>query len=254
LGQGEIDAATFTSVRVAAGAMTLALILTPRWISRGRVAGNWRASFMLFAYMACFSFAYLSLGAGTGALILFAAVQLTMFTLALRSGEYFAPWSWAGLALAVAGLVYLLSPGLSAPDTVGAMLMLCAGIAWGLYSLQGKGGVDPLEATANNFIYSVPLVLLISLLFRSDFSVSPEGFLLAAVSGAAASGLGYAIWYSALAGLSGTRAATVQLSVPVIAAFGGVVLLSEAVTGRLLIASAATLGGVAMVLTQRQKK
>jgi drug/metabolite transporter (DMT)-like permease len=254
LGQGQIDAATFTSVRVAAGALTLALILAPRWISRGRAGGNWRASFMLFAYMACFSFAYLSLGAGTGALILFAAVQLTMFILALRSGEYFAPWSWAGLALAVAGLVYLLSPGLSAPDTVGALLMLCAGIAWGLYSLQGKGGVDPLEATANNFIYSVPLVLLVSLLFRSDFSVSSEGFLLAAVSGAAASGLGYAIWYTALAGLSGTRAATVQLSVPVIAAFGGVVLLSEAVTGRLLIASAATLGGVAMVLKQRQRK
>ena len=208
---------------------------------------------MLFAYMACFSFAYLSLAAGTGALILFAAVQLTMFIQALRNGEYFAPWSWGGLALAIGGLVYLVSPGVSAPDTVGAILMICAGIAWGLYSLHGRGGSDPLEATANNFIFAVPLVLLVSLVFRADFSVSHEGLLLAAASGAAASGLGYTIWYTALKGLSGTHAATVQLSVPVIAAFGGVVLLSESVTARLLIASAATLGGVAIVLAQRQR-
>jgi drug/metabolite transporter (DMT)-like permease len=232
----------------------LSLILAPRWIRGGRPRGNWRAAAMLFAYMACFSFAYLSLGAGTGALILFGAVQLTMFVAALRSREYFAPWSWAGLALAISGLVYLVSPGVTAPDTVGAVLMMFAGIAWGLYSLHGRGGGDPLEATANNFIYSVPLVILISFVFRSEFSGSREGILLAIASGAAASGLGYAIWFAALKGLTGTRAATVQLSVPVIAAFGGVVLLSEAITPRLLIASAATLGGVAIVLTQRAAK
>jgi len=251
LGQGLIDAATFTTVRVCAGALILSVLLLPRWRSRGRVSGHWRAAVMLFAYMACFSFAYLSLGAGTGALILFGAVQLTMFISALRGGEYFSPWSWAGLALAIGGLVYLVSPGVTAPDTLGALLMMVAGIAWGLYSLHGRGSGDPLEATANNFIFAVPLVILVSLVFNADFTVSREGLLLAVASGAAASGLGYAIWYAALKGLSGTHAATVQLSVPVIAAFGGVVLLSEHISLRLMIASAATLGGVAIVLTQR---
>jgi len=254
LGQELIDAATFTAVRVAAGALMLSLILAPRWYQNGRAPGNWRAAAMLFAYMACFSFAYLSLGAGTGALILFGAVQLTMFIAALRAGEYFAVWSWAGLALAVGGLIYLVSPGITAPDIVGALLMTVAGIAWGLYSLQGRGSGNPLEATANNFIYAVPLVILVSLAFMADFKASKEGLLLAIASGAAASGLGYTIWYAALKGLSGTRAATVQLSVPVIAAFGGVILLSEAVTPRLLIASVATLGGVAMVLSQRARQ
>jgi drug/metabolite transporter (DMT)-like permease len=209
---------------------------------------------MLFAYMACFSFAYLSLGAGTGALVLFGAVQLTMFIAALRAGEHFGAWSWAGLVLAVGGLIYLVSPGITAPDPIGALLMISAGIAWGLYSLFGRGGGDPLGATANNFLFAVPLVILVSLVFRSDFAVSRQGLLLAMASGAIASGLGYAIWYAALKGLSGTHAATVQLSVPVIAAFGGVVLLSEAITLRLLVASAATLGGVAIVLAQRAAK
>ncbi len=254
LGQGLIDAATFTTVRVCAGALFLFLVLAPRWLRSGRSAGNWRAALMLFAYMACFSFAYLSLGAGTGALILFGAVQVTMFIAALRAGEYFGPWSWAGLVFAVGGLVYLISPGITAPDPIGALLMMSAGIAWGLYSLFGRGGGDPLAATANNFLYSVPLVILVSFVFQSDFAVSREGLLLAMASGAVASGLGYAIWYAALNGLSGTRAATVQLSVPVIAAFGGVVLLSEAITFRLLVASAATLGGVAIVLAQRAAK
>jgi len=254
LGQGLIDAATFSTVRVCSGALMLSVILLPRWIRTGPATGNWRAAVMLFAYMACFSFAYLFLGAGTGALILFGAVQLTMFIAALRGGEYFASWSWVGLALAIGGLVYLVSPGVTAPDTVGALLMTVAGIAWGLYSLYGRGSTNPLEATAANFIYSVPLVILVSLVFLADFSASREGLLLAVASGAAASGLGYAIWYAALKGLSGTHAATVQLSVPVIAAFGGVVLLSEAITLRLLIASAFTLGGVAIVLTQRVKK
>jgi drug/metabolite transporter (DMT)-like permease len=251
MGQGLIDAATFTTVRVSAGALILSLLLVPRWLRGRRASGNWRAAVMLFAYMACFSFAYLSLGAGTGTLILFGAVQLTMFISALRGGEYFALWSWAGLALAIGGLVYLLSPGVTAPDTTGALLMMVAGIAWGLYSVLGRGIADPLEATAANFIYAVPLVILVSLVFRADFQASREGYLLAIASGAATSGLGYAIWYAALKGLSGIRAATVQLSVPVIAAFGGVVLLSEDITWRLVIASAATLGGVAIVLAQR---
>ena len=154
-------------------------------------------------------------------------------------------------SLAVLGLVYLVSPGITAPDPLGAILMVVAGIAWGLYSLSGRGAADPLEATANNFIYSVPLVIIVSVLFIDDYHGSRSGFALAAASGAIASGLGYVIWYAALKGLTATRAATVQLSVPVIAAFGGVLLLSEQITLRLVMASAATLGGVGIVLAQR---
>jgi drug/metabolite transporter (DMT)-like permease len=251
LGQQLIDAASFTAVRVIAGAVTLGLIALPRWRTGGRARVDWRAAVMLFVYMAFFSFAYLSLSAGTGALILFGAVQLTMFVFALRAGEHFPSWSWIGLALAILGLVYLVSPGVTAPDLLGAVLMTIAGIAWGGYSLLGKGGIDPLSSTANNFICSVPLVIITSLLFMSRFHSSPSGIALAAASGAIASGLGYVIWYAAIRGLTATRAATVQLSVPVIAAFGGVVLLSEQITLRLLLASAATLGGVTIVLTQR---
>ena len=159
--------------------------------------------------------------------------------------------SWVGLTLAILGLVYLVSPGLTAPDPLGAILMAIAGIAWGLYSLLGRNVADPLQATANNFIYSVPLVIIVSLFFMGDFHSSLSGLALAAASGAIASGLGYVIWYAALRGLTATRAATVQLSVPVIAAFGGIVLLSEPITLRLLLASAATLGGVTVVLTRR---
>jgi drug/metabolite transporter (DMT)-like permease len=254
LGHRLIDAATFTSVRVISGALTLSLIVLLRRRPRDRSTANWRSAAMLFTYMAFFSFAYLSLSAGTGALVLFGAVQLTMFIVALREGEHFSLLSWAGLTAAILGLIYLVSPGLTAPDPVGAVLMAVAGIAWGFYSLLGRGAADPLEATARNFVYSVPLVLIVSLFFLRDFSSSPNGLALAVASGAIASGCGYVIWYAALAGLTGTRAATVQLTVPVIAAFGGVVLLSEQITLRLLIASVATLGGVAIVVAQRAAK
>lgn len=254
LGQDLIDAATFTSVRVISGAVTLGLIIMFRGRSRGRGAADWRPAIMLFTYMAFFSFAYLSLSAGTGALILFGAVQLTMIIFALREGEHFSLLSWAGLALAILGLIYLVSPGVTAPDPLGAVLMAIAGIAWGFYSLSGRGAADPLEATARNFLYSVPLVLIVSLFFWPDYSSSSNGLALAVASGAIASGCGYVIWYAALSGLTATRAATVQLSVPVIAAFGGVIMLSEQLTLRLLLASAATLGGVAIVLAQRAAK
>ena len=254
LGQELIDAASFTTVRVLSGAVTLALIVLLRRRGRDRGKADWRTVAMLFTYMAFFSFAYLSLGAGTGALILFGAVQLTMFIVALSEGEHFPLLSWVGLTLAVLGLIYLVLPGVSAPDPLGAVLMAVAGIAWGFYSLLGRGAADPLETTARNFVYSVPLVLLVSLFFFRDFSSSSNGLALAVVSGAIASGCGYVIWYAALPSLTATRAATVQLSVPVIAAFGGVVLLSEQITLRLLLASAATLGGVAIVLAQRAPK
>ncbi len=254
LGQGLIDAASFATFRLFFGALALTLFMFPVWKERGRLAADWRAVISLFLYMVFFSYAYRSLGAATGALILFGAVQLTMFSAALRAGERFVPLSWFGLLLALFGLVYLVLPGVTAPDPMGAALMCIAGIAWGLYSLLGKQAADPLEATANNFLLSLPLAILISLVFVRDLHVSKEGIALAAASGAIASGLGYVIWYAALRGLSASRAATVQLSVPAIAAFGGVVFLAEGITLRLLLASAATLGGIALVLAQRARQ
>ena len=253
LGEQLIDAASFATIRVVSGALTLALIALPRWRSGTHVSVDWRAVVTLSVYMIFFSFAYLSLSAGTGALILFGAVQLTMFVIALSKGEHFPLWSWTGLVVAILGLVYLVSPGVTAPDPLGAVLMAIAGVAWGGYSLLGKDASDPLAATNNNFIYSVPLVIASSLLFLSSFEISQNGAVLAVVSGALASGVGYVVWYAALRGLTATRAATVQLSAPVIASFGGVVLLSEPISLRLFAASAATLGGVAIVLAQRQQ-
>lgn len=251
LGQEQIDAASFTSIRVGAGIITLCLILLLRSKKLALAPMNWRSVLGLAAYMVCFSFAYITLSAGAGALILFGAVQLTMFTVALRAGEHFAPLQWAGLALAVAGLVYLVSPGLSAPDPLGAVLMAVAGLAWGVYSLIGRGGADPLAATTTNFLYTLPIVLVVSLVTLGGAHLSTSGIFLAIASGALASGCGYVIWYAALSGLTATRAAVVQLSVPVIAAIGAAFFLSEAVTLRLILASAATLGGVAIVLSQR---
>jgi len=255
LGAGLIDAASFTAVRMASGAAMLLLILLPRWLRAHRPPINGRAALMLFAYMACFSYAYLSLSAGTGALLLFGAVQLTMFVAALRTGEYFAPLSWGGFALAIAGLVYLVSPGLAAPEPVGALLMVAAGVAWGFYSLMGRGAADPLQATAGNFLLGVPLVLMLAaaaaMAQPGGLEGQGRGVWLAVASGAIASALGYVIWYAALRGLTATRAATVQLSVPVIAAVGGAVLLAEPLTPRLMLASAATLGGIAIVLLQK---
>jgi drug/metabolite transporter (DMT)-like permease len=251
LGQDLIDAASFATVRVASGAAVLALIVLPRRRSKAPESGSWRPVAALFAYMVCFSFAYLSLSAGTGALILFGAVQLTMILTALRAGEAFSPLSWLGFVVAVLGLVWLVLPGVTAPDPIGALLMTLAGIAWGAYSILGRISVDPLESTCRNFIRCVPLVLLVSVFSIGQFRSSMYGLLLAVSSGAVTSGLGYVAWYAALRGLTSMRAATVQLTVPALAAFGGVLWLSEGITPRLLLASAATLGGVGMVLAQR---
>lgn len=253
LGAHLIDAASFATVRVVAGAIVLAAIMVPRWRGRTRAPADWRMVVMLFGYMVFFSFAYITLSTGTGALILFGAVQLTMFGVALRIGERFSATSWTGLIIAFGGLIYLVSPGVTAPDPVGAVLMAVAGIAWGVYSLLGRSVADALEATANNFIFCVPLVVAVSLIFFADYHATPGGVILASASGGVASGIGYAIWYKALRGLTATRAATVQLSVPAIAALGGVLLMAEDLTMRLMIASAATLGGVWIVLARRAK-
>jgi len=254
LAPGLIDAASFASLRVAAGASVLALIALPRWRSQRKTHIDLRAVAALFGYMVCFSFAYLSLAAGTGALILFGAVQLTMFVAALRAGEPFPPLAWAGLGCAMAGLVYLVSPGLAAPDPVGAGLMAIAGFSWGLYSLRGRKATDALVATASNFVLTLPLVGLVALLTLGEAHASAAGVGYALASGAIASGLGYVIWFAAVRQLRATTAATVQLSVPAIAALGGTLMLGEAVTLRLLIASATTLGGIWLVLAQRAKE
>jgi len=229
LGAHLIDAASFATVRVTAAAVVLAVLMAPRWRGRTRAPADWRMVLTLFAYMVFFSFAYITLSTGTGAS------------------------SWAGLIIAFAGLIYLVSPGVTAPDPLGALLMAVAGVAWGIYSLLGRSVADPLEATANNFIFCVPLVIAVSLMFFADYTLTPGGVMLAAASGGVASGIGYAIWYRALQGLTATRAATVQLSVPAIAALGGVLLIAEDLTTRLVVASAATLGGVWIVLAQRAK-
>lgn len=252
-----IDAASFGSVRLASGAVALALIVHLRHGSKARGRADWLAAAMLFAYVAFFSFAYLSLSAGTGALILFGAVQVTMLAAGLRAGEAFGPMARLGLALAVGGLVYLVLPGLSAPPLLGAVLMAVAGVAWGLYSLRGRGVADPLAATAGNFLRAVPMALGLSLLMAAlsarSAHAGAQGIVLAAVSGALTSGLGYVLWYAALRGLSASRAAVVQLSVPPIAAFGGAWLLGEHISLRLAAASAAILGGIALVLASRRR-
>ena len=247
LAHTDIDAASFTLVRLLSGALVLALLA---WWRRGGSSGrgNWLSAFALFAYAAAFSFAYVKLTAAAGALLLFGAVQATMITHGLWSGERLRPLQLGGLVLACAGLVGLVLPGLSAPPLVAALLMLMAGIAWGGYSLRGRCAGDPLQVTAGNFLRAVPMAAVLALLLIRQASPDPAGLGYAVLSGALASGVGYAIWYSALPFLKSVTAATVQLAVPVIAALGGVFMLGEPLTPRMLAASAAILGGVALVV------
>ena len=250
---GLIDPASCVSLRLASGAAVLWLLLRARGSGRGR-GGDWYSAAALFIYAAAFSFAYVSLGIGVGALLLFGAVQATMLLAGYRKGERTASAQAFGLCLALAGLVCLVLPGLSAPDPLGAALMAAAGIAWGIYSLRGRGAGDPVRATAGNFLLAAPLALMFNLLFLPRLHVTPLGVLYALTSGAVTSGLGYVVWYAALKGLTATRAAIVQLSVPVIAAFAGVLLLDETVTARLLISSCAILGGVALAILSKQRR
>ncbi len=246
-----IDPASFTLLRIVAGALVLALLVGLRAPAQLR-AGSWTSAAALFAYAIAFSYAYIGLSAGTGALILFGAVQASMLGWALLRGERFGAVQSLGLVLAIAGLIGLLLPGLSAPPFGAALLMLLAGIAWGVYSLRGRGAGDPTAVTAGNFLRAVPMAvaaLAIALLLAPDaMQIDAPGSLYAIASGALTSGLGYAIWYRALPQLRASTAATVQLSVPVITAVAGVLLLSEPVSLRLVLASIAVLGGVALVV------
>jgi len=246
-----IDAASFTTIRLISGALMLWLIVLMRR-SKYSGGGGWLSAFALFVYAAGFSFAYVSLSAATGALLLFGAVQATMISYGIWTGERLLKVQVVGLVLALVGLTGLLLPGLSAPPLYGSVLMLVAGVAWGIYSLRGKGAGDPTTVTAGNFLRAVPIAAALSIITLNVSSLDTAGFGYAVSSGAFASGIGYAIWYTAIPALKATNAATVQLSVPVIAALGGVVILGEPITLRLVLASVAILGGIALVILEKK--
>jgi drug/metabolite transporter (DMT)-like permease len=255
LGASTIDAASFSTVRLLSGALMLLLISAA--FKKGNLTlarGSWTSATLLFVYAVAFSFAYISLSAGTGALILFGSVQATMLIAALHSGERPRVLEWIGLVLALIGLVYLVFPGLTAPQPLRSALMAIAGISWGFYSLRGRGTRDPLADTTGNFVRATPFIVVINLVMLRDVHISARGFIFAVLSGALASGVGYVVWYAALKGLTATRAATVQLVVPVLAALGGVILLSEDISTRLLISAMMILGGVGLALAGRHTR
>lgn len=254
-----LDPVVFTAVRLASGAAMLAALLL--WRNRRTAEpkagnllehGNWRAAMALLVYAAAFSLAYISLPAGSGALLLFGAVQATMVVRGLMLGHRLRVGQWLGLAFALAGVAVLVAPGVAAPSPVGAVLMLLAGMAWGFYSLLGLKGGDALAATTGNFLRAAPIALGLALLFGQMRDSSADGLLYAVLSGAAASGLGYALWYRALTGLTPHQAASVQLSVPVITTLGAALTLGESITLRLILASGAVLGGIALVLRRKR--
>lgn len=250
LKDGAIDPLGFTGLRLLSGALVLIPVLRTGvrpWSAKSGLA--------LVGYAIAFSLAYVSLEAGTGALILFGCVQFTMVGAGLRAGERPGPWAWGGIATAMAGLVVLVLPGVSAPDPGGAALMALAGVGWGVYSLLGRGVPSPVRATACNFVLAAPvgLVVLAVSWFGDRAQWSPEGVLLALASGAITSGLGYVIWYAALRGHTATSAAVVQLAVPLVAALTGVLLLEEPTSARLFGASALTLGGVAVAILAKER-
>jgi drug/metabolite transporter (DMT)-like permease len=250
LTETSIDAASFTSLRLASGALILLVILRLRGVG-ATAGGSWPMAAMLSAYAVFFSFAYRDLTAATGALLLFGGVQLTMMGYGLWAGERLRGAKLLGVAVAVAGLIGLLLPGLAAPPPHAALLMLAAGAAWGVYSLLGRGAGDPIAATGGNFLRAVPFAAVLALAATGHESVDNMGVLYAVLSGAVTSGLGYVLWYAALPALRATSAATIQLSVPAIAAIGGAVLLAEPITVRLLLSSVAILGGIALTIHKK---
>lgn len=254
LGPDSVDAVSFTGIRLASGAAMLAVLAAVLPPSRSTAApsrAGWRSGLCLFAYAIAFSLAYRTLTAGTGALILFAAVQATVIAGALHAGERLRTRQWAGIGVAMGGLAYLTSPGLASPDPGGSVLMAAAGAAWGLYTLRGRGSATPLSDTSRNFTRAAPMALAVCAAAATSLHITPRGAILAVLSGAVASGLGYVAWYAALRGLDATRAAAVQLSVPALAAFGGVVLLAEPLSLRLVASAALILGGIGLVVFAR---
>lgn len=255
LGEGAIDAASFTWLRLLSGIVMLVVILaatTGKVRERSKNRGSWQAAFMLFVYAVSFSYAYNTLDTGMGALILFAAVQMTMIVMTIMSGKALGKIEWGGVILAFSGFVYLMSPGLSAPPLLGFILMTLSGIAWGFYTLAGKSSADPLSDTTYNFVRTLPFILLLAVFSFEQSYFTSAGIWYAVISGAVTSGIGYAIWYVALRNISSIQAAVVQLLVPVIAAFGGVLFANEQVSLRLMIASIGILCGVLTVIMGKQ--
>jgi drug/metabolite transporter (DMT)-like permease len=253
LASGRIDPATFSTIRLMTGAVVL---LAVSRLGRGSssLAGSWSSAFLLFLYAIPFSYAYVSLSLGTGALILFGAVQVTMMLAAIQAGVRPHVRQWTGLLLALAGLVYLVSPGLSAPAVSGSVAMTIAGVAWGAYSVRGRRSTGPLAETTGNFVRAVPMTVVISALAFTAFRTDLRGAVLAAASGGITSGLGYVVWYAALTGLGPVRAAIVQIATPVITAVTGVLLLGEAISPRLIGAGVLILGGITLALTRRETR
>ncbi len=252
LGDGMIDAASFTVVRLLSGIIMLTMILTVYAEKKHSASkGNWVSALMLFLYAISFSYAYLSLDTGTGALVLFGAVQITMILISVRSGNRMHFSEWGGVCIAFTGLVYLVLPSVTTPSFLGFVLMSGAGIAWGMYTLRGKNSTFPLGETACNFSRTSPFLIALALIGIQTMQLSYEGLMLAILSGAVASGIGYTVWYHALGGLSATEAAVVQLLVPVIAAIGGVLFVSEAISARLVYSGVLILGGILIVVLGR---
>jgi len=252
-----IDASSFTVIRLLSGIVVFAILFSLKSKKTSDIPeaqnGGWKPALMLFLYAVTFSFAYISLDTGTGALVLFAAVQLTMIIASIINGNRLHVSEWLGVVISFVGLVYLVYPTITTPSVFGFLLMGVAGIAWGAYSLAGRGSTNPLRDTAFNFKLTAPLVLVLALVAIPTINISLEGVVLAVMSGALASAVGYTIWYIALGGLSVIEAAIVQLSVPVIAAMGGVLFVSESITTRLVFASVLVLGGILTVVVGRYK-
>jgi drug/metabolite transporter (DMT)-like permease len=256
LGESAIDASTFTIVRLLAGAIVLTVIMSISKIksnsnTNSSTKGSWPASIALFIYALTFSFAYVTLDTATGALILFGSVQITMILMSIFSGNRLHISEWFGMAIAFTGFVYLILPGVTTPSVIGFLLMTVSGIAWGIYTLKGRGSKNPIMDTAFNFLRTMPFVIILAIVTFKYAHYSSEGILLAVLSGSIASGIGYMIWYSALSGLSVTQAAVLQLLVPVIAAVGGIIFVSESISFRLTVSSAMILGGILMVVLGR---
>ncbi|TGM52483.1 DMT family transporter [Leptospira vanthielii] len=242
-----IDAATFTSIRLFSGAIALSF-LTYATQKKMIISGNWISAFMLFLYAACFSFAYISLPAATGALLLFGAVQITMIGYGFQIGETLDITKICGIILAFAGLIYLLMPGIKSPSLVSSIFMLTAGVAWGIYSLRGTRSNNPTATTSGNFIRAIPFSIVLNIFMFDNCNLDNDGILLAVLSGVLASGAGYAIWYSVLPIIKSTNASVLQLIVPVLASLGGVIIIDEPLTLRIIIASIMILFGISLVL------
>lgn len=254
LGSHVIDPVSFTTIRLVSGALALIALswVLGRSKTTSKTKGSWGSGFLLFVYAAAFSMAYVSLSTGIGALFLFGSVQMTMIVAAIKSGEKIGPMQWVGSTAAICGLFYLVLPGISAPNHLGAMLMCVSGIAWGVYSIRGKYVSASFAMTAGNFTRSAPMALIVSLIAFHRVHLDAFGILLALISGIVTSGLGYVLWYMTLHRLTITQASVLQLTVPVLSTLGGIAFLSEQLSARLIIASAMILGGMVLTLVKRK--